>query len=66
MFDSSAKVFYRKNSLSEKRKAVESPDKNENSALTKSEMRTLRKKQKKLKKMEHKESEKKLLNSNGD
>ena len=41
-------------------------DKNENSALTKSEMRTLRKKQKKLKKMEHKESEKKLLNSNGD
>ena len=62
-------LHQRKTSHSEKRKAPESPEKNEletdNSTLSKSELKSLRKRQKKLKKLGHKEAEKNLLKNNG-
>ena len=63
-FDQTGQISHqRATSQSEKRKAPESPETHElvtgSKTLTKSELRSLKKRQKKLKKMEYKEAEKK-------
>ena len=56
---------FKKPVFSEKRKAEESPDKVDVTSLTKAEMKTLKKKNKRLKKQKHKEAERSILNSYG-
>ena len=64
IFDPTA-TSSRRTSVSEKRKHIESPEKTDMSLLTKAEIRSLRKKNKRLKKLKHQEAEKNLLKSDG-
>ena len=65
IFDPTA-TGYRKRSLSEKRKHIESPEKTDTTLLTRAEIKTLRKEKKRLKKQQHLEAEKNFLKSNGN
>ena len=65
IFDPTA-AGYRKRSLSEKRKHIESPEKTDTTLLTRAEIKTMRKEKKRLKKQQHQAAEKNFLKSNGN